>query len=185
MYPEVFGGDYGQYALWLTQQGIVDYHIRDQFSSGGQEPIRLSNGEIAIFPGVFRRVKMNMPRFLILLSRKNESGVIENPAAQGTELRNRIYSWLDTVVNYFDEEYDTIRDALSTMILGSPGEDIVDLRTLITNSMTITCRHCMKRYKQILKRNFPGRQFINLDTCPYCHQVNGESTEYWFQNITL
>ena len=44
-YPEVFGGNYDQYALWLTSQGIVDPHIRDQFSAGGQEEMLLSSGE--------------------------------------------------------------------------------------------------------------------------------------------
>ena len=34
-YPEIFRGDYDRYALWLTSQGVVDPHLRDQFSSGG------------------------------------------------------------------------------------------------------------------------------------------------------
>ena len=59
-YPEVFGGDYDRYALWLTSQGVVDPHIRDQFSAGGQEEMKMSNGQVVKFPGVFRRVKNNV-----------------------------------------------------------------------------------------------------------------------------
>jgi len=65
-YPEIFGGDYDRYALWLTSQGVVDSHIRDQFSAGGKEPMLMSDGEIIKFPGVYRRVKDNKDYFIHL-----------------------------------------------------------------------------------------------------------------------
>lgn len=43
-FPEVFAGNYDRYTLWLTSQGVVDPHIRDQFSAGGQEPMLMPNG---------------------------------------------------------------------------------------------------------------------------------------------
>ena len=63
-YPEVFGGDYDRYALWLTSQGIVDPHIRNQFSAGGQKKMKLSSGEKLEFPAVYHRVEKNLDEFL-------------------------------------------------------------------------------------------------------------------------
>lgn len=49
LFPEVVSGDYDNAALWLcTRRSVVNYHMRDTFSAGGQQ-IRL-NGELLPFP---------------------------------------------------------------------------------------------------------------------------------------
>lgn len=66
-FPEVFSGNYDRYALWLTSQGVVDSHIRDQFSAGGQETMELCSGEKVKLPAIYRRVKDQIESFLYLL----------------------------------------------------------------------------------------------------------------------
>ncbi len=66
-FPEIFGGNYDRYALWLTSQGVVDPHIRDQFSAGGQEEMRCTNGDIVKCPGVYRRIKNYKEHFMRIM----------------------------------------------------------------------------------------------------------------------
>ena len=114
-FPEVFGGDYNQYALWLTSQGVVDPHIRDQFSSGGQEDMMLSNGDVVKFPGVYRRVKMCKDYFVQLMALKDTPVVIETVPVHGEALKKRLLSWCDAVSRVTNMDYDISMDALSQM----------------------------------------------------------------------
>lgn len=120
-YPEIFGGNYDRYALWLTSQGIVDPHIRDQFSAGGREPMRLSNGEIVKFPGVYRRVKNNVDYFVRFLFEQN-SQLFELQRINEVEYRNRFYRWADeaskAVSKVTDISYETSMDALQMLFFG-------------------------------------------------------------------
>ena len=114
-FPEVFKGDYDRYALWLTSQGIVDPHIRDQFSAGGQEEMLLSNGTFAKFPGVYRRVSQNTALFLCLMSYENPK-TPENSAIVGhKEVRKRLLSWVEYVSRVGKVDYDLSMDALKTL----------------------------------------------------------------------
>ena len=112
-YPEIFGGDYDRYALWLTSQGVVDTHIRDQFSAGGQEEMILSSGELVKFPGVYRRVKENMDYFIHLMSLKEGRGVYEK--LDESSFQHRILTWCDAVSRMSVVDYDVSMDALMTM----------------------------------------------------------------------
>lgn len=111
-YPEVFAGNYDRYALWLTSQGVVDPHIRDQFSAGGQEIMELSSGEKVKLPGVYRRVKEQMDGLLSL---------IEEPQLSDEEIQNRLYQWchiasLEASKNARTPvDYEVSLDALKTM----------------------------------------------------------------------
>lgn len=117
-YPEVFGGDYDRYALWLTSQGVVDPHIRDQFSAGGQEPMLMSNGEKIKFPGVYRRVKNNMDCFLYFMTNKDPV-ILERQSPNGGELKRRLIAWADAVSKASVMDYDISMDALMTLFFGN------------------------------------------------------------------
>lgn len=114
-FPEVFGGDYDRYALWLTSQGVVDSHIRDQFSAGGQELMRMPDGSEIRFPGVFRRVKNNIDYFIHLISIKDRPVLEEKLPIRGDELKRRILTWSDAVSRSSTIDYDISMDALSML----------------------------------------------------------------------
>ncbi len=118
-FPEVFGGDYDRYALWLTSQGVVDPHIRDQFSAGGQEPMMMPDGSQVKFPGVYRRVKNNMDYFIYLMSIKDQSVLTETRSIRGIELRKRLLAWSDVVSQNAPVDYNISMDALSMMFFGT------------------------------------------------------------------
>ena len=106
-FPEVFGGNYDRYALWLTSQGIVDPHIRDQFSAGGQELMTMPNGATIKFPGVYRRIKVNKEYFIHLLAIKYEIEFEELPPIRNKILGKRILAWCEMAsreanVNFYD-----------------------------------------------------------------------------------
>lgn len=114
-YPEVFGGDYDRYTLWLASQGVVDPHVRDQFSSGGQEEILLSSGEKVKFPGVYRRVKNNIDCFIHLMSLKDSAFVEAYEKLGEKDFRKRLLTWCDAVSKKSTVDYDISMDALKTM----------------------------------------------------------------------
>lgn len=118
-FPEVFGGDYDRYALWLTSQGVVDPHIRDQFSAGGQELMKLSSGIYVKFPGVYRRIKENLPLFLRLMFTEDPSQINGKPTLSKESARKRIRSWINEVSSVAKVEYSLSVDALTTFLLSS------------------------------------------------------------------
>lgn len=114
-FPEIFGGNYDRYALWLTSQGVVDSHIRDQFSAGGQEPMLLSDGSIVKFPGVYRRVKENMDLFIEIMSQENAKAFVERSTIDAYALNKRLMAWSDEVSRIAKIDYAVSIDALKTM----------------------------------------------------------------------
>jgi hypothetical protein len=120
-YPEIFRGDYDRYALWLTSQGVVDSHIRDQFSAGGQEWMNLSSGEQVKLPSVYRRIKEQMDYFICLMSGQDTTLPAESQVAQGTELKKRLQVWCDVASQEAAKNprtpvaYDVSYDALMTL----------------------------------------------------------------------
>lgn len=113
-YPEVFGGDYDRYALWLTSQGVVDPHIRDQFSAGGQEEMLLSTGERVKFPGVYRRIKAYSDLFIRRMRQQDTTVLVERAVLQPEELNKRLLAWADAVSRRSTVRYDLSMDALKT-----------------------------------------------------------------------
>lgn len=113
-FPEIFGGDYGKYALWLTSQGIVNPHIRDQFSSGGQEPMLLSSGVCMNFPGIYRRIKDNFNYFFKLMSSEDPSDINSRRISDEDKVQQRIAVWIDIVSKASKIDYDLSVDALTT-----------------------------------------------------------------------
>lgn len=118
-FPEVFGGDYDRYALWLTSaQSIVDPHIRDQFSAGGMEPMRLSDGTTVKFPGVYRRVKENRDLFLARM-RLEDSSVFSGTTTISNEydFTVKLYKWVEEASRYAKVSFELSMDALRTLLL--------------------------------------------------------------------
>lgn len=114
-YPEIFGGDYDQYALWLTSQGIVDPHIRDQFSAGGKEELTLSSGKKIKVPAVYRRIKNNMDYFVHIMSMPDTHVIIDAPSIKDSDLYHRIIKWCELVSSFSPVDYNVSMDALTTL----------------------------------------------------------------------
>ena len=115
-FPEVFGRDYDRYALWLTSQGIVDPHIRDQFSAGGQEVMTLSNGKKVKFPGVYRRIKANPHLFVRRMRQENTAALIEKPVLQPDAFYERVMAWTEAVSRASTVDYNLSMDALQNYL---------------------------------------------------------------------
>ncbi len=124
-FPEVFSGNYDRYALWLTSQGIVDSHIRDQFSSGGQEEMEMPNGSAIKFPGIYRRIKNNIDYFIKLISENDNPVSIECCPIKGVELKERILKWSECVSKEASIDYKTSMDALSMLFFGKSYDEII------------------------------------------------------------
>lgn len=124
-FPEVFGGNYDRYALWLTTQGVVDTHIRDQFSAGGQEPMLLSDGSKVKLPGVYRRVKENMELFIEIMRQENTQAFTGRPTLEAHAFNKRLMAWADAVSRNSKVDYAVSMDALKTMFWGQDGEKLV------------------------------------------------------------
>ena len=120
-YPEIFGGDYDRYSLWLTSQGVVDSHIRDQFSAGGKEEMLLSTGEKVKFPGVYRRVKAYSDMFIQRMRQEDPSELINQAVLDEESLRKRLIAWADMVSRKSEMKYELSMDALSVLFFGMPG----------------------------------------------------------------
>lgn len=114
-YPEVVGGTYDRYALWLTSQGVVDPHIRDQFSAGGQEEMLLSSGIMVKFPGVYRRIKNNKDYFVDVISRENPSLLEAQIRINTDEYYRRLEHWCDLASRSSTMKYELSMDALKTL----------------------------------------------------------------------
>ncbi len=182
-YPEIFGGNYDRYSLWLTSQGVVDPHIRDQFSAGGQEPMLLSNGEIVKFPGVYRRVKNNLEYFLHLTSMQPTPVVIESKLSLETALGKRLMAWSRAVSKASSMDYDISMNALTTMFFGSDGRKIT--QKFSTAGKLKTCPKCGCRYGQQVQPQLEGHREREYDICPYCRAENDSSMTVEYINTKL
>lgn len=121
-FPEVFGGNYDRYALWLTSQGIVDPHIRDQFSAGGQELMTMPNGTRIKFPGVYRRIKVNKQYFIHSLAIKYEIAFEELPPIRNKILGKRILDWCEMASRAANVSFNDSMNALSMFFFASDYE---------------------------------------------------------------
>lgn len=125
-FPEVFAGNYDRYALWLTSQGVVDSHIRDQFSAGGQELMFLSDGSTEKFPAVYRRIKDNLELFKKIMSQENTLSFIEQSTVTLQILNERLLEWSNSVSYYSRIEYNISMDALTTMFWGQNNKNHIE-----------------------------------------------------------
>lgn len=125
-FPEVFGGDYDRYVLWLTSaQSIVDPHIRDQFSAGGMEPMRLSDGSAVRLPAVYRRVKENRDLFLARMRLKDSSEFSGTTTLSSEhDVMVKLCEWAEEASRHAEASryarvsFALSMDALKTLLLG-------------------------------------------------------------------
>lgn len=180
-YPEIFGGDYDRYALWLTSQAVVDPHIRDQFSAGGQEEMLLSSGEKVKFPGVYRRVKMYSDLLIRRMSQKDPTALMERPSIDPEALNRRLLAWADAVSKRSTMKYDISMDALKVMFFGTHKDNQAKDDTA-PFGIKVTCEYCGKKYYQRIIPQVKGLRSRSVDECPYCFVANHSSMEYRFIN---
>ena len=122
-YPEIFGGNYDRYALWLTSQGIVDPHIRDQFSAGGQEEMTLLNGEKVKFPAVYRRIKTYSELFIRRMRQDDPTELNGRAVLQPIEFNKRLLAWAEAVSRASTMDYNISMDALENYLFKMGDKD--------------------------------------------------------------
>ncbi len=175
-FPEIFKSDFDRYALWLTSQGIVDTHIRDQFSAGGRETLPLSNGAQERFPAIYRRVKEYRPFIASMIFQKGDPNSKEHILTPDSKLGQMIKKWCAEVSSNSYVEYKLSMDALYNIFFSNPG--------LSQNATIKVCGHCRMPYAQIVEKQSEGSKEIDDDLCPYCGYSNGSSMEEEYFNYT-
>ena len=179
-FPEIFGGDYNRYALWLTSQGVVDPHIRDQFSAGGQEEMRLSSGEKVKFPAVYRRVKAYSELFIRRMRQDDPKALIERASVNEDNLKKRLTAWIDYVSKRTNMKYEVSKDALNVLFFGNGSRKLIkDPHPL---GIKIACEYCGKYYYQHIIPQVKGLKRREINECPYCHVANGSSMDFVYIN---
>ncbi len=97
LFPELVAGDYKRYALWLvTAKGVVNTHVRDEFSGGGQVLMMTTKGIEVRMPATFGRIRRYKERIERIILETDEDtlkehwGYLELPA-------NRIWEWCNRI----------------------------------------------------------------------------------------
>ena len=107
LFPEVLTSKYDRYALWLVSNcGIVDTHIRDQFSSGGQTNIITINGSFEKMPAAFGRIYTHRELIAETIINTNSSTLLDCWNAKELS-ENRIEQWCRIVSNTVDIKIGT------------------------------------------------------------------------------
>lgn len=116
-FPEIFRSNYDRYSLWLASRGIVNSNVRDGFSAGGQEDMRLSSGVVVKMPAVYRRVKENKDYIAQLITVADKQVLIENWEVDVDAQADRILTWCDRVSRLSNIDYDVSFDILERIML--------------------------------------------------------------------
>lgn len=102
LFPEVLVSKYDRYALWLVSNcGVVDTHIRDQFSAGGQTDIITINGRFDKMPAAFGRIYTYRDLIIETIINANSSTLLEYWQVKEIS-ENRIEQWCRIVANIVD-----------------------------------------------------------------------------------
>lgn len=93
-HPEVFGGKYDGFALFLASRGVVNPHMRDLFSSGGKEAFEM-DGEKVMAPAIFRKVLAHRREVMLRLSMEDPvSFCPDGTPADAAEVSRRTRRWI-------------------------------------------------------------------------------------------
>lgn len=176
-FPEIFSGDYDEYSLWLSSQGVVDPHIRDQFSAGGQESMQLGNGMTIKFPGVYRRVKTNVDEIAKSLSKNVDKYSNEVQLSSIDEKNRKIIDWCKRVSGFANVDATSSLDALMTLFFG-----VKKVISINDGKRQIKCRVCGNLYKQVWNNKEFVKEIVYEDNCPYCGSLNAFSDKIEFDN---
>lgn len=114
-HPEVFGGAYDNFALFLASRGIVNSHMRDLFSSGGKEKFVI-DGEKITAPAIFRKTSAHWEEIVFRLS-------VDNPfvfCSDGTfvseyEFQKRMRRWIEKASSFSALPDETAKKILADM----------------------------------------------------------------------
>ena len=102
LFPEVLTSKYNRYALWLVSNcSIVDTHIRDQFSAGGQTDIITINGRFEKMPAAFGRIYTYRDLIAETILNTKMSTLLEYWQVKEIS-ENRIEQWCSIVANSVD-----------------------------------------------------------------------------------
>ena len=103
LFPEVLKGDYDSAALWLcTHRYLLDLHLRDIFSAGGQWKYLNNKKLIYPLPAVVGKLQEIMPYVLEHLKYDEELEYAEfNPALY--KRANRVDLWVEQVEKVFSK----------------------------------------------------------------------------------
>ena len=103
LFPEVLKGDYDSAALWLcTHRYLLDLHLRDIFSAGGQWKYLNNKKLIYPLPAVVGKLQEIMPYVLEHLKYDEELEYAEfNPALY--KRTNRVDLWVEQVEKVFSK----------------------------------------------------------------------------------
>lgn len=108
-FPEVIGGDYSNYSLYLTSRGISDFHVRDQFSAGGKIELILKSGKKVLLPAVFKRIISYKEDILHYISIQKKDNVYSD----------KFNSWKILVAHYAPVVTNDALDALDDIFSDS------------------------------------------------------------------
>lgn len=99
LFPEVLVSKYNRYAMWLvTNCSIIDPHIRDQFSAGGQVDIVTINGRFEKMPAAFGRILTYRDLITETILNTKETTLLEYWQVEEIS-ENRIEQWCRIVAN--------------------------------------------------------------------------------------
>jgi hypothetical protein len=117
-FPEVFNSNYDRYSLWLGSQGIVNSNVRDGFSAGGQEEVKISNSETVKVPAIYRRVRENKDYINHLIIHDHEFDFeIWRDNTQTEESTKRILGWIERISKISNTDYDISVEVLKKFLL--------------------------------------------------------------------
>lgn len=96
LFPELLGSSknkYERYALWLfAQKSVVDYSVRDTFSSGGQVPLQTNKGVTVMMPAAFGRINKYKAHIEEIIYETSEEELIDSWGVEKIH-ENRIEQW--------------------------------------------------------------------------------------------
>ena len=120
LFPELIRSKYDRYSMWLvTNCGIVDAHIRDQFSAGGRVSIVTTNNEYKYLPAVYGKIFANHERIAESILCADASELMYYWGVDEIE-DDRISQWI-RLVALFDNPrtgYDTASKVLFDIFSG-------------------------------------------------------------------
>ena len=99
LFPELVAGDYKRYALWLvTARGIVNTHVRDEFSAGGQVMMQTPSGVDVAMPATFGRIRLLKDRIQRMI-RSEEVDVLKEYWQCAVLPADRMAFWCDRIAD--------------------------------------------------------------------------------------
>lgn len=115
-FPEVFGGKYERFVLWLvTTRSIVSTSMRDSFSAGGQVDIKTRGTVYPKVQRVFQHAQENMNSIIKEINLADANTLINDWQIK-TINNSRIEIWVDLVIRSIKKDQSIIRNMLNSLV---------------------------------------------------------------------